>query len=110
MKQPAVYIMANKPNGTIYVGVTSNLIKRAYLHRNSLLDGFSKKYACKSLVFFEIHETMESAILREKQLKAGSREKKVELIEVRNPSWTDLYPKKKFQGQPLQSCKFLKSD
>ena len=92
MKQPAVYIMANKPNGTIYVGVTSDLIKRAYLHRNSLLDGFSKKYACKSLVFLEIHETMESAILREKQLKAGSRKKKIELIEVKNPSWTDLYP------------------
>ena len=93
MKQPAVYIMANKPNGTIYVGVTSDLIKRAYLHRNSILDGFSKKYACKSLVYFEIHQTMESAILREKQLKAGSRQKKIELIEVKNTSWTDLYPK-----------------
>lgn len=93
MKQPAVYIMANKPNGTIYVGVTSDLVKRAYLHRNSLVDGFSKKYSCKSLVFFEIHETMESAILREKQLKAGSRQKKIEFIEVGNPSWMDLYPK-----------------
>ena len=93
MKQPAVYIMANKPNGTIYVGVTSDLIKRAYLHRNSILDGFSKKYACKSLVYFEIHQTMESAILREKQLKAGSRQKKIELIEVKNTLWTDLYPK-----------------
>jgi len=93
MKQPAVYIMANKPNGTIYVGVTSDLVKRSYLHRNSLVDGFSKKYSCKSLVFFEIHETMESAILREKQLKAGSRQKKIAFIEVGNPSWIDLYPK-----------------
>ena len=84
--------MANKPNGTLYVGVTSDLIKRVYLHRNSLLDGFTKKNDCKSLVFFEIHHTMESAILREKQLKAGSRQKKVKLIEVKNSSWTDLYP------------------
>jgi putative endonuclease len=92
MKQPAVYIMANKPNGTIYVGVTSDLIKRAYLHRNCLVDGFTKKYACKSLVFFEIHQTMESAILREKQIKAGSRQKKIKLIEVKNSAWADLYP------------------
>lgn len=92
MKQPAVYIMANKPNGTIYVGVTSDLMRRAYLHRNSLVDGFTKKYACKSLVFFEIHQTMESAILREKQLKAGSRQKKIKLIEVENSVWRDLYP------------------
>lgn len=92
MKQPAVYMMANKPNGTLYIGVTSDLIKRAFLHRNGLLDGFTKKYACKSLVFFEIHHTMESAILREKQLKAGSRQKKIKLIEVKNSTWTDLYP------------------
>jgi putative endonuclease len=92
MKQPAVYIMANKPNGTIYVGVTSDLVKRAYLHRNGLLDGFTKKYDCKSLVFFEIHQTMESAILREKQLKAGSRQRKIKLIELKNSSWIDLYP------------------
>ncbi len=92
MKQPAVYILANRPHGTIYVGVTSDLIRRVYLHRNSLLDGFTKKYDCKSLVFFEIHQTMESAILREKQLKAGSRQKKIKLIEVKNSAWTDLYP------------------
>ena len=92
MKQPAVYIMANKPNGTIYVGVTSDLLKRAYLHRNGILDGFTKKYDCKSLVFFEIHQTMESAILREKQLKAGSRQRKIKLIELKNASWIDLYP------------------
>jgi len=92
MKQPAVYMMANKPNGTLYVGVTSDLIKRAFLHRNGLLEGFTKKYACKSLVFFEIHHTMESAILREKQLKAGSRQRKIKLIEIKNSAWIDLYP------------------
>lgn len=91
MKQPAVYMMANKPNGTIYVGVTSNLVKRTYLHRNELLDGFSKKYSCKSLIFYEIHQTMESAITREKQLKAGSRQRKIRLIEAKNPFWVDLY-------------------
>ena len=84
--------MSNKPNGTIYVGVTSDLIKRVYLHRNSLLEGFTKKYACNSLVFFEIHQTMESAILREKQLKAGSGQRKVKLIEAKNSAWADLYP------------------
>jgi putative endonuclease len=92
MKQPAVYIMTNKPRGTLYVGVTSDLIKRTYLHRNGLLDGFTKKYACKSLVFFEIHHTMESAILREKQLKAGSRQRKMTLVESENAAWVDLYP------------------
>ena len=92
MKQPAVYIMANRPNSTIYIGVTSDLIKRVYLHRNGLIDGFTKKYVCKSLVFFEVHHTMESAILREKQLKAGSRQKKLKLIELKNSLWTDLYP------------------
>lgn len=92
MKQPAVYMMANKPNGTLYVGVTSDLIKRAFLHRNGLLEGFTKKYACKSLVFFEIHHTMESAILGEKQLKAGSRQRKIKLIEIKNSAWIDLYP------------------
>ncbi len=85
-------MMANKPNGTLYVGVTSDLIKRISLHRNSLWAGFTKKYVCNSLVFFEIHHSMESAILREKQLKAGSRQKKIKLIEVKNSGWTDLYP------------------
>lgn len=90
-KQPAVYIMANKRNGTIYTGVTSNLVKRAYEHRSGLLDGFSKDHNCKLLVFFEIHETMESAITREKQIKNYSRKKKIQLIEIINPQWLDLY-------------------
>lgn len=89
--QPCVYIMANGRNGTIYVGVTSNLIQRAYQHRNSLVEGFTKKYSCKILVWYEQHETMESAILREKQLKGGSRKNKMTLIEKINPEWKDLY-------------------
>ncbi|WP_253308083.1 MULTISPECIES: GIY-YIG nuclease family protein [unclassified Rickettsia] len=91
MKQPAVYIVTDKRGGTIYTGVTSNLIKRIYEHRNGLIKGFSTKYNCKILVFYEIHETMISAIAREKQIKAGSREKKIKLIEQINLEWKDLY-------------------
>ncbi len=91
MKQPAIYIMANKRNGTLYTGTTSNLIQRATQHREGTFDGFSKKHGCKMLVFYECHENMESAILREKQLKAGSRKKKLALIEKQNPAWKDLY-------------------
>jgi putative endonuclease len=90
MKQPAIYIMANKRNGTLYTGVTSNLEKRNYEHKNNLIPGFSSKYVCKILVYYEIHETMESAIFREKQLKSGSRNKKLKLIESSNPEWKDL--------------------
>ncbi|HJD67384.1 MAG TPA: GIY-YIG nuclease family protein [Rickettsia endosymbiont of Bembidion lapponicum] len=68
MKQPVVYIITNKRNGTLYVGVTSNLTKRIYEHKNELLKGFSKKYNCKILVFYELHDTMISAITREKQI------------------------------------------
>jgi predicted GIY-YIG superfamily endonuclease len=91
MKQPAVYMMANQRNGTIYVGVTSNLVQRAAQHRDGTAAGFTAKYGCKTLVWYEIHETMESAILREKQIKAGPRKKKLELIEKINPTWCDLY-------------------
>lgn len=91
MKQAVVYIVTDKRDGTIYTGVTSNLIKRVYEHRNGLIKGFSKKYNCKMLVFYEIHETMISAIAREKQIKAGSREKKIKLIERTNLEWKDLY-------------------
>jgi putative endonuclease len=92
VKQPAVYIMASLQNGTLYVGVSSNLPRRAWQHREGVADGFSARYDCKLLVWFELHETMESAILREKQLKAGSRRKKLVLIETMNPAWRDLYP------------------
>ena len=90
MKQPAVYMMANSFRGTIYIGVTSDLVRRDYEHKNALVDGFTKKYRCKLLVWFELHETMESAILREKLLKAGSRKTKVDLIESDNQFWNDF--------------------
>ena len=91
MKQPAVYMMASKRNGAIYTGVTSNLIQRAWQHREGLLAGFTKRYGCKLLVWFEMHDNMEAAISREKQLKGGSRKKKIVLIEAANPQWKDLY-------------------
>jgi putative endonuclease len=91
MKNPAIYIMASQRNGTLYTGVTSNLPRRAWEHREALVPGFTARYGCKLLVWFESHETMESAIAREKQIKAGSRKKKLALIEAGNPSWRDLY-------------------
>ena len=91
MKRPAVYIMANKRNGTLYTGVTSNLGQRVGQHREGVADGFTKRYGCKLIVWYEMHETMEAAILREKQIKAGSRPKKLALIEATNPLWNDLF-------------------
>jgi putative endonuclease len=91
MKQPAVYITANRRNGTLYTGVTSNLPQRVWQHREGVADGFTKRYGCKMLVWFEVHEIMEAAILREKQIKAGSRKKKLALIEAFNPQWRDLF-------------------
>ena len=91
MKQPCVYMMANKRNGTLYTGVTSDLIKRAYEHREGLVPGFSSKYGCKILVWYDQHETMVSAITREKQIKAGNRKQKLALIEALNADWNDLY-------------------
>jgi putative endonuclease len=89
--QPAVYIVANKRNGAIYVGVTSNLVQRVWQHREGVVGGFTKRYGCKVLVWFELHSTMEYAIAREKQLKGGSRKKKLALIEATHPLWRDLY-------------------
>lgn len=89
--QPAVYIVANDKGGTIYVGVTSDLPKRAWQHREGEVEGFTKRYGCKRLVRFEPHATMDYAITREKQIKGGSREKKVALIEATNPDWRDLF-------------------
>lgn len=91
MKQPAVYIMANRRNGTLYTGVTSNLPQRAYQHRESLAPGFTSRYGCKLLVWYEVYDEMLPAIAREKQLKGGSRSKKLALIEAFNPEWRDLY-------------------
>jgi len=90
-RQPAVYIMANKRNGTLYTGVTSDLIKRVYQHKEGIADGFTKKYQCKQLVYYEQFEEMIVAIAREKQIKAGSRKKKLKMIESLNPTWRDLY-------------------
>ncbi len=83
--------MTNKFNTTFYVGITDNLIKRTYQHRNKLADGFTKKYNIDKLVYFEQYENPEEAIKREKQLKAGSRKKKVDLILKNNPNYEDLY-------------------
>ena len=91
MKLPCVYILANRPNGTLYVGVTSNLPARVWQHKNEVVDGFTRKYGVHDLVWYEAHEVMESAILREKQLKAGSRKRKIDLIQGLNPGWRDLY-------------------
>ena len=91
MKQPCVYIFASKRHGTLYTGVTSNLPRRAFEHSERLVKGFSAKYDCKILVWYELHETMIEAITREKQIKAGSRAKKLALIETLNPEWNDLY-------------------
>ena len=90
-KQPAVYLMASKRNGTLYIGVTSDLIKRVWQHKNSIINGFSKQYNVHMLVWYEIHSTMESAINREKRLKSWSRQWKLDLIEKMNPEWEDLY-------------------
>ena len=91
MKKPAVYMMANQKNGTLYTGVTSDLVKRVHEHKQGVVDGFTKKYGCKLLVFYKLHSTMEFAIMAEKQIKAGSRKKKLQLIEEMNPEWEDLY-------------------
>ncbi|MBC8318260.1 MAG: GIY-YIG nuclease family protein [Desulfobulbaceae bacterium] len=90
-KQPAVYILASKRNGTLYIGVTGNLVKRIWEHRNHQEAGFSEKYNVHMLVYFEIHEDMIAAIIREKQLKKWNRNWKLKLIEEQNPQWEDLW-------------------
>lgn len=86
-----VYILASKRNGTLYVGVTSDLKKRVYQHKSNLLEGFTKKYQVHLLVYYKCGESIEAAITREKQLKKWSRKWKIRLIEERNPEWKDLY-------------------
>jgi putative endonuclease len=90
-KQPAVYILASKRNGTLYIGVTSNLQKRAWEHKNDFAQGFTKRYGVHRLVYFELCEDMMSAIRREKQMKKWNRAWKLELIEKQNPAWRDLW-------------------
>jgi len=90
-RNPVVYILASGRNGTLYVGVTSDLITRTWQHREHVVEGFSKKYEVSQLVWWESHATMESAITREKQLKRWNRAWKIRLIEERNPYWHDLW-------------------
>ena len=90
-KQGYVYILFNKRNGTLYTGVTSNLVKRVYEHKNKLVEGFTKTYSVDKLGYYEISDSIEVAIIREKQIKAGSRKNKLKLIESINPNWNDLY-------------------
>jgi putative endonuclease len=86
-----VYILASKRNGTFYVGVTGDLIRRFYEHKNDLIDGFTKKYHVHQLIYFEKHDRIEQAIEREKQIKKWNRQWKINLIEKENPTWKDLY-------------------
>jgi putative endonuclease len=91
VKQPAVYILASKRNGTLYIGVTSDLIKRIYEHKHKLVDGFTKQYSVDRLVYYELYDDMSEAIKREKQLKNWKREWKIALIEKCNDEWNELY-------------------
>ncbi|MDP2849603.1 MAG: GIY-YIG nuclease family protein [Sulfuricurvum sp.] len=91
MKKGFVYIMSNKKDGVLYIGVTSDIVKRVYEHKNGFVDGFTKQYYLKNLVYYEVYDDIEEAIKREKQLKNWHREWKIELINKQNPDWEDLY-------------------
>lgn len=91
MSQYFVHILASKRKGTLYIGVTNNLIKRVYDHKQNMVEGFTKQYNVHNLVYFEIHEDVHEAILREKQMKKWNRQWKINLIENNNPEWNDLY-------------------
>jgi putative endonuclease len=91
VKQFYVYILASKRNGTVYAGVTSDLVKRVWEHKNKLVEGFTEKYGVDKLVFYEVHTDVENAIRREKQIKKWNRSWKLRLIEGKNPEWKDLF-------------------
>ena len=91
MKQPCVYMLASKRKGTLYVGVTSDLVQRVWQHKNDLVEGFTKRYGVHTLIWYEVCGTMETAIAREKAIKEWKRAWKIRLIEGRNPEWRDLY-------------------
>jgi len=91
VKQFYMYILASQRNGTLYIGVTSDLIKRVHEHKNNLVSGFTEKYNVHKLVYFETTDNIDSAIRREKQIKKWNRDWKIELIEKDNPDWRDLY-------------------
>ena len=103
MKQPAVYLLASQRNGTLYVGVTSHLIQRIWQHREGETEGFTRQYGVKTLVWYEQHENMESAIAREKAIKKWNRAWKLALIEKTNPQWLDLWPEITGQAEPRQT-------
>jgi putative endonuclease len=92
MKQPCVYILASNTRGTLYIGVTSDLVARVWQHKNDLAEGFTSEYQVHALVYYEMHESMLSAIQREKQLKKWNHEWKIKLVEEFNSDWADLYP------------------
>ena len=92
MKSGFVYIMASGRNGTIYIGGTSDLLQRAWQHRNGVIDGFTRKHGCKLLVWYEVHDDLQEARLRELQMKKWKRQWKLSTIEAMNPDWADLYP------------------
>ena len=91
MKKGYVYILFNERNGTLYTGVTSNLIKRVWQHKEGIIEGFTKRYNVHQLGYYEIHDNMNDAIIKEKQIKDGTRKNKIKLIESKNPYWIDLY-------------------
>ncbi len=91
-RQPCVYLLASKRNGTLYTGVTSSLLKRVWEHKNNLVESFTSKYDVHTLVWYEVHETMDTAIQREKAIKNWKRAWKIKMIEAMNPEWRDLYP------------------
>ncbi len=99
IRQPAVYLLANQQNGTLYTGVTSNLMQRIWQHKNKSADGFTRRYGIDNLVWYELHETMTTAIAREKAIKEWQREWKLRLIEMSNPDWRDLYPELSALGE-----------
>ena len=90
-REPAVYILANKKNCTLYIGVTSNLQQCVYQHKNDFVQGFTNRYKTHQLVYFELHDSMDAAITREKQIKKWNRDWKINIITDQNPKWNDLY-------------------
>jgi putative endonuclease len=103
MKQYFVYILASKKNGTLYIGITSDLLGRVWQHKNKVVDGFTKKYDVSSLVYYEQTEDVRSALSREKQLKNWKRKWKIELIEKENPKWIDMYDTMTGQEKDMDS-------
>ena len=91
MKQYYVYILSSKKNGTLYIGLTNNLLRRIYEHKNNIIEGFTKKYSVHNLVYYEKHNDINRAISREKQMKKWERQWKINLIRKSNPEWKDLY-------------------